>query len=286
MHVLLKTVVLYALVAGIVFFREIEMRAVRDPTSVFFNPKEGYQSRYSQFRRKQAAEFMSTYNNTETSGRPANSNTKKKLCVGIPSLRRRGAQYVHETIGSLFDGLAAQERDEIFLMVFIPHTDPTEHPFYGEIWLHKLTDRVLTYNIKDSEKEDVRMMENEGGALVTKGLYDYAYLLSRCAEQYTPYIAVFEDDTIAMDGWFHRTVFAIHEAERQTALRDAETFLYVRLFYTERYLGWNSEDWVAYLFWSLVAAGIFTAVLFSLRNTIPASKLCRSLGPRCTILLF
>jgi hypothetical protein len=121
MHVLLKTVVLYALTAGIVFFRTIEMRAVRDSTSVFFNPKEGYQSRYSQFRRKQAAEFMSTYNNTETSGRPANSSTKKKLCVGIPSSRRRGARYVHETIGSLLDGLATKERDEMFLIVFILH---------------------------------------------------------------------------------------------------------------------------------------------------------------------
>jgi hypothetical protein len=32
-----------------------------------------------------------------------------------------------------------------------------------------------------------------------------------------------------MDGWFHRTVFAIHEAERQTVLRYAETFLYLAI---------------------------------------------------------
>jgi hypothetical protein len=44
------------------------------------------------------------------------------------------------------------------------------------------------------------MMEDEGGEFVTKRLYDYSYLLSTCAEQHTPYIAIFEDDTIAMDG--------------------------------------------------------------------------------------
>jgi hypothetical protein len=283
MHFLSKMVILYASIAGIVVLNTINSTAVRDPTSVFFNPQRGYQPRYSQFRRKQAAAFISAHNNTERLGRPKTSNTEKKLCVGIPSLGRRGAQYVHETIGSLLQGLAADERDEIFLMVFIPHTDPTNHPFYSETWLHELTDRVLTYDIEDSDKEDVRMMEDEGGVFVTKGLYDYSYLLSRCAEQHTPYIAIFEDDVIAMDGWFHRTIFAIHQAEQQTALRYTKNFLYLRLFYTERFMGWNSEDWEAYLFWSLVAAGIFTAVLLSLRKTRLASKLCYSLGSRCVI---
>jgi hypothetical protein len=285
MYFFLKTVVLYALIAGIVVLSTIESTAVRDPTSIFFNPKKGYQPRYSQLRRKQAAEFISTHNNTERFGRPETSNTEKKLCVGIPSFERRGSQYVHETIGSLLEGLAAEERDEIFLMVFIPHIDPTNHAFYGETWLHELTDRVLTYDIEDSDKEDVRMMEDEGGVFITKGLYDYSYLLSKCAEQRTPYIAIFEDDTIAMDGWFHRTILAIHEAERQTVIRHSENFLYLRLFYTERFMGWNSEDWAAYVFWSLVVAGIFTAVLFFLWKTKPASKLYGSLGPRSTVLL-
>jgi hypothetical protein len=285
MQILLKTVVLYAFIAGIAILSTIESTAVRDPTSYFFNPKKGYQPRYSALRRKQAAEFISAHNNTERSGWPMRSNTEKRLCVGIPSLGRRGAQYVHETIGSLLEGLAAEERDEIFLILFIPHTDPTTHPFFGEPWLHELTDRVLTYDIEDSDVEDVRMMEDEGGVFVTKGLYDYSHLLSKCAEQYTPYIAIFEDDTIAMDGWFHRTVFAIHEAEQQTMSRDAENFLYLRLFYTERFMGWNSEDWVVYLYWSLVAAGIFTAVLVSLWKIKPVSKLCRFLGLRRTILL-
>jgi hypothetical protein len=56
-------------------------------------------------------------------------------------------------------------------------------------------------------------MEAEGDLLTKKGLFDYSYLLSICAQQSTPYIAIFEDDTLAMDEWYHRTISAISVAE-------------------------------------------------------------------------
>jgi hypothetical protein len=286
MHRLSKALALCVMIAGIAVSLRIYSISARDPTSIFFKPEKGYQSRYSQVRRKQATEFISAHNTTQTFGRPNTKNKGKMLCVGIPSVGRHGTQYMPDTVGSLLEGLTFEERNDIFLMVFIPHTDPTTHPSYGETWLHELTDHVLTYNLEDSAKQDVRIMEDEGGAFLTKGLYDYSYLLSKCAEQYTPYIAIFEDDIIAMDGWFHRTVDAIREAERQTVARHAKhDFLYVRLFYTERFMGWNSEDWATYLFWSLFAAGVLAAVLTSFRKTKLVAKLCHTLGPRCIILL-
>jgi hypothetical protein len=162
MHVIRKTVLLYALIAGIIVLSTVESTAVRDPTSIFFNPKKGYQPRYSQLRHKHATEFISAHNSTERFGWLKASNIEKKLCVGIPSFGYRGAQYVHEIIRSLLEGLAAEERDETFLMLFIPHIDPTNHPFYSEPWFHELTDRVLTYGIEDSDKDHVRVMEGEG----------------------------------------------------------------------------------------------------------------------------
>jgi hypothetical protein len=42
MHVLLKMVILYALIAGVFLLHTIESKIVRDPTSVFFDPKKGY----------------------------------------------------------------------------------------------------------------------------------------------------------------------------------------------------------------------------------------------------
>jgi hypothetical protein len=85
------------------------------------------------------------------------------------------------------------------------------------------------------------MVEEEGDVFETKGLSDYSYLSSRCAKQRTRYIAIFEDDTIAIDGWFHRTIVAMYEAERQIALQQAESFLYLCLHHTEQFMGWNSE---------------------------------------------
>ncbi|KAJ6276466.1 hypothetical protein J3E71DRAFT_187353, partial [Bipolaris maydis] len=283
-----KTATLFGLllVVVVVVVVTIDLRSTRDPTSIFFNPKKAYEPHYSRVRRKQATEFISAYNTTQTSKRLQPGNKKRRLCVGIPSVGRRHAQYMSDTIGSLLEGLTPEERSDIFLIVFIPHTDPTIHPHYGDTWLHELTDHVLTYDLENSNKQDLSVMEDGSGKFLTKGLYDYSYLLAKCAAQHTPYIAIFEDDIVAMDGWFHRTIFAIREAERQTLLRQAkDSFLYLRLFYTERYMGWNSEYWPTYVCWSLIAAGVLAAVLFSLRKTQNAVMLCRFLSPRCTVLL-
>lgn len=281
-----RTTALCGLLLGIVVIITIDSKSARDPTSIFFNPKKRYEPGYSQVRRKQATEFISAHNTTQIFEQPKTDNKKRKLCVGIPSVGRRHAQYMPDTIGSLLEGLKPEERSDMFLIVFIPHTDPTVHPYYGDTWLHELTDHVLTYDLENSDKQDLRVMEDESGKFLTKGLYDYSYLLAKCAERHTPYIAIFEDDTVAMDGWFHRTVFAIREAERQTLLRHAkDSFLYVRLFYTERYMGWNSEYWPTYVCWSLIAAGALAAILFSSRKTKFAVILCRFLSPRCIVLL-
>lgn len=213
MHPLSKAVALWALITGIILIAVINSVSARDPTSVFFDPKTGYQPSYSDFRRRQAIDFISGHNATESLEHPRVEKKEQTLCVGIPSIGRGGAQYMIATIGSLLEGLTPEERSDMFLVVFIAHTDPSTHPLYGEPWLHQLTDHVLTYNLDEREMQVVRTMEDEGGAFQAKGLYDYSYLLSKCAEQYTPYIAIFEDDTIAMDGWFHRTIIAIREAE-------------------------------------------------------------------------
>lgn len=175
-----------------------------------------------------------------------------------------------DATGSLVEGLTADERSDFFLMVFIPHTDPTTHLSYGEAWLHDLTNHVLTHDLDESDKEDLRGMEEEGGACLTKGLHDYTYLLSKCTDQDTPYVAILEDDTVAMDGWFHRTVAAMREAERQTeSTRADRQFLYLRLFYTETLMGRNSEEWAICLYWSPIAAGALAVVILVLHYAAP-----------------
>ncbi|KAK5118248.1 hypothetical protein LTR85_008228 [Meristemomyces frigidus] len=77
-----------------------------------------------------------------------------------------------------------------------------------------------------------------------------------------------QDDVIAMDGWYHRTVAGIEQAETKSALEHGSAdFLYLRLFYTEEFLGWNSEDWLAHAIWSV-------SVIASLRITLYGASFC------------
>ncbi|KAF1364345.1 hypothetical protein EJ07DRAFT_172349 [Lizonia empirigonia] len=275
MHLFSRLAIASTIAVGLSLMLVLNFVSAYDPTSIFFSPRKGYTPRYSTIRRQQAEAFITSYNTTSDHKIELDGDRNKRLCVGIPSFGREGAQYVSNTVGSLLEGLTPEERRDIFLVVFIPHTNPTVHPVYGEEWLG-LTDYVLTYELSEAEMQHVRDMENEGGLFLKKGLYDYSYLLSKCAEQYTPYIAILEDDTIAMDGWYHRTLTAISDAERQSALRHAQSkFLYLRLFYTEQFMGWNSEEWGVYLYYSICAAAIPTAILLILRVTKPTTRISR-----------
>jgi hypothetical protein len=47
------------------------------------------------------------------------------------------------------------------------------------------------------------------------------------------------------------------------------TDLYLRMFHTERLLGWNSEEWFSYLTTSLLAAIVLVSLLAAFRYSIP-----------------
>ncbi|EUC46840.1 hypothetical protein COCMIDRAFT_57926, partial [Bipolaris oryzae ATCC 44560] len=257
-----------AIALALILVYTIGSLSTHDPTSIFFNASNAYTPRYSALRYQQATAYVSTYNYTSSASLLGSKDSNKKLCVGIPSVARHGPQYLLGAIGSLLDGLTVDERSDVYLMVFIPHSDPKAHPAYGETWLSGLTDRVLTYEGLDAkEMAHVRKMEAQGGAFKEKGLYDYSYLVSKCAEFNTPYIAILEDDVLAMDGWYHRTVNALLDAEDQSIQRHGKKFLYLRLFYTEAFLGWNSEEWKTYLLYSLCFAVMPAAIVSFLRIT-------------------
>lgn len=276
------------LITGIAVFTLVALLYVvnsisaRDPTSVFFNPRKGYALRYSAIRRQQAENFISSYDPANVV--KAGDASKRKICVGIPSFKRDGEQYLQDAVGSLLEGLTREEREEIYLMVFLPHSKPATHPAYTEEWLAGLADDVFTYGFGVDRMQYIVDMEKKS-KFDEKGLFDYGYLLDKCAEQLTPYVAIFEDDTLAMDGWYHRTVAAIQEAEQQAALQRAKPdFLYLRLFYTEEFLGWNSEDWKRYLFNSICVAAIPTFIILVMRYARPTTKSSLTLLTRRTFI--
>jgi hypothetical protein len=246
----------------------------RDPGSWFFNPRTAYDPRYSTVRSYQAESFVVTADTAVPFHRSRHSEEPLHLCVGIPSIAREGVHYLRTTVGSLLEGLTPRERDGIHLIVFIPHSDPESHPSYHEPWLANLADEILQYNISKEQFEHIVEMEQEQALFREKGLYDYTYLLKACHATSAPYIAIFEDDVIAMDGWYHRTLSAINEADKECLRnnREISDFLYLRLFYTEEFLGWNGEDWQIHLFWSIATVVASGLILSWIRFCSPSMK--------------
>lgn len=99
-----------------------------------------------------------------------------------------------------------------------------------------------------------------------------------------PYVALFEDDIVAAPDWYRRSLAAIAQSELAAASSHARSgFLYLRLFYTEQFLGWNSEDWPTHALWSICTMVGWWMMLFWARSRYQTTK--RLLSPRLTLVV-
>lgn len=179
------------------------------------------------------------------------------LCVGILSAARE-PRYLDVTVGSLLDGLTSDERHELHLLALLPHSDPTKHSAYREPWLHNLVDEVIHYNTSKAQSDHITALENEEAPFREKGLFDYGSLVDACLDRTdAPYIAIFEDDIVAAPDRYRETLAGLAKCELELSrARDrSQELLYLRLFYTEQFLGWNSEDWLEHGLWSSLVIG-------------------------------
>lgn len=233
-----------------------------DPTSIYFEPHDEYALGYSAQRQKAADDFIA-----HPGARPRRHPlVAPKLCVGIATVARHTTEYVATTVGSLLEGMTAADRGEVHFLLFFAHTDPTSHPLYHEAWVETLPDALLSYadGFNGTSMEEIRQWE-AGHNYKTKSLFDYAMLLDACYQTGAPYIATFEDDILAVPGWYPRVQLAVAEIERRTRGRH---WTYLRLFYTEHYLGWNSEEWPMYLFHSALVVLSVATFLIVLRSCL------------------
>ncbi|KAE8149388.1 hypothetical protein BDV25DRAFT_2883 [Aspergillus avenaceus] len=243
----------------------------RDPTSAFFQPKKGYLTAYSDIRFNQAQDFIEQVNNQTNSHAAWRSSDRPNLCVGVATVARKGARYFKSAVGSILEGLSEAERADLHLILFVAHTDPTQHPAYREPWLREVADEVLLYDPSTVNITRIHELESDEHKLYAreKALFDYTYLLKACHAVNAPYIVMLEDDVLAIDGWYHRTQSAIADTERQMKAKTESKWLYLRLFYTEQFLGWNSEEWPSYLFFSLLIDIVLLSALLTLKSRYP-----------------
>lgn len=88
-----------------------------------------------------------------------------------------------------------------------------------------------------------------------------------------PYIFILEDDVILADGWFVKTMNGLHQLSHGPTARN-NSWIYLRLFYTETSLTWSSSD-----FWYrnmplafLLVMGSGCALLLAIRRHRPTTR--------------
>lgn len=258
----------------IIFVRYYHYASYRDPTSFFFDPSRAYERRYSSARIAEAEDFLRDASGVNKPTRP--ETWTPTICVGISTVARRREQYVGLTVASLLEGLSEVERKSVFLNLLIGNTEPSTHPSFSEKWIETLPDRLLTYHKDDPDFERLKNWE-EGGFYRNKTIYDYTNLLKNCYDTGAEYVAMIEDDTLAVKGWLPSALQALDDVKQRTANTN---WIYMRLFYVDDLLGWNSEEWPRYLAWSFVIWALLTAMMFASKRgfshklkTIPNSAI-------------
>ncbi|KAI0538251.1 hypothetical protein GGR58DRAFT_501401 [Xylaria digitata] len=269
----LSFLVLYSLI--ILYLRET---CHRDPSSIFWRPEQARLLSYSLFRKAQARNFADQAEKHEPT--KWDNTTAPQLCIGIASVNRHGVSYLKETLGSLLKGLDELERRQIYIVVFLAHKNQSKHDASHAVWLRNMVDNLPVYRGNHELLELIEKLESDRSytAHARKQKIGYSVLLTECAKVNPTYTMTLEDDVIALDGWFHRTLSAIRTAVRKTHEMGRDNFLYLRIFYDGRLLGWNSEEWPYYLGFSSLLVFVEVFFIFALRWRFPLIRQFTSLA--------
>ncbi|RKL32768.1 hypothetical protein BFJ72_g10268 [Fusarium proliferatum] len=289
--------IVYASLASlwVFLFQLCRVYTFSDPSSFFYDSGRAYKTRYSAIRQRQADELLDVAEhfpveelaklppfNNATEAIPRNSS--KRLCVGIPSVTREREQFLPRAVASLVQGLSLEQRQSIHIVILLGDDDPTSHPVFGKRWLDRLADQVLLYG--NSSRVDApkryRIVASDHSHELSRNdrvHRDYATLITACQEQQTEYFALIEDDIIAAHNWLGRLSTALDKLERT---EDAKNWLYLRLFYSETYMGWNAEEWPTYLVNS-ISVYCIVLVLSLLVVAIDTRRRSQTFHPKSTV---
>lgn len=280
----MKLIMLNLALAGLwlLLLRYCYRNSFQDPSSYFFDRTRAYEQSYSALRETQSDDFLGKastvpataqqpliYNKGSSTSQHEDTNNSR-ICIGIPSVEREREQFVGKTMASLIDTLSPEERRTITLKVLLADEEPQSHSAYGQSWLENIADDILLYGHGSSESGEDKYKRlswdghhrPRGEARNHRVQLDYANLMEACRNQETDYFILVEDDVIASEDWLKRLQHSLFETEAQNTGRD---WLYLRLFYSETYLGWNSEQWPEYLCNITFVYVAISAIVFFIR---------------------
>ncbi|PFH56353.1 hypothetical protein XA68_16695 [Ophiocordyceps unilateralis] len=210
---------------------------------------------------------------------------RRLLCVGIPSINRTSESFLAYTVATLTDKLTAEDRASIRLVVLVADRWPQRHLAYGQPWLARIADEVLVYGDGESsgENDDVyrtvpynvyKEGPGRGTGRVENMRLDHSVLVETCRDYGSPYFALIEDDVVASADWFAKLKKGLDYIESRSS-KSKKDWIYLRLFYSEIFMGWNKEEWLSY---SQNVLMVYAVVLLAfLARTVRRKRLnCKS----------
>eukprot|EP00026_Physarum_polycephalum_P009458 Phypoly_transcript_09583.p1 GENE.Phypoly_transcript_09583~~Phypoly_transcript_09583.p1 ORF type:complete len:370 (+),score=39.22 Phypoly_transcript_09583:218-1327(+) len=171
------------------------------------------------------------------------------LCVGITTMNRAPKpSYLLKTVHSLFATLDESERNQMYVVVNNADKNP---------------DAYEEANLLSSYVEVVQHTET-GLKYYAKQVKDYANTLQECSEK-ANYTLILEDDVAATRHWVDKLSKYIPELNKRS------NYLYVKLFETRAYVGWEDTDTGF-----LILVGILSTFLafFILRSILREERFC------------
>ncbi|KAE9369310.1 hypothetical protein N431DRAFT_427493 [Stipitochalara longipes BDJ] len=244
----------------------------RDPHSAFFRSETVYEQQYSKYRASQAQAFIE-HAATDTS--LAKVKGTPEVCAAFVTVKRETTQYVDNAVASVMEGLTAGEREKLFLYVLFADTEAGRHPSWEQPWLANSVDLAVGYNVSEDVMKDLKEWE-EKKEWYKKGLFDYLYALEFCQSTNASYTIMFEDDVIVATGWMAKVRQSLYQINEGAAANPSlRNWLYLRLFYTETALSWetHADYWYGHMAYTfLLASFVGASLLIALRCLIPRTQ--------------
>ena len=253
-----------------------------DPSSIFYNASKAHQPRFSLLRAAEAEHYL-----RNTTQKPAPGGARNKfLCLGIPSANRTNP-FLPYTLATLTDSLTTKERQSIHIVVLLADASPRSNFAYRKSWLEDIADEILVYNQVPTVSTDLyRTIPYDLTGLgrssdpIENTRLDHSALAAACRRQESKYFALVEDDIVASRDWFPRLKKGLAHVEKQTE-RNERDWMYLRMFYSEMYMGWNSEEWFTYSRNIVLVYAVVIFVIWAsrMRCRIPYTKAKPAAGP-------
>lgn len=273
----------------------------QNPNSHFFDPSiETFQNPISEARTVEARNWIDQMDLKLQEGNVPVQRFKSstgiasgpELAVIFLTVGRQKDHYLDASIGSFLMDIPNLQRPKIHVSVSSGELDPINQPFFSSAWLHGLVDQIVVRqqpktpylpatmaarkdqphaSLTVMAKPLVRLSNKEPRTKVWQraGTSDYSIALEICEKINARNCLISEDDVVFKKGWYKIFEQSLRIAEERTHAKGTQQWAYLRLFYTEKYFGWENEEVQKLVLCCSLIVGT-VAILILLCGRVPA----------------